>query len=492
MDNLDNILQQKNPQQVQEIIDAENARLDAKEQSYQNMQYGKQRILQLNQNYQARTSYFNRIMFFVFIFLFLTVVLIYLKSIFPVFDALFSLALVLVISAGAITFVYLYSVFESRNPSNFDEIVYKPPDISMTSAGQAAANTTKPPIVSQSKMACIGPDCCLGEDVVWDAGNGVCTSTDLSGNVVVMGGNVVLSTGNVVAEEGNTSCYSYSGLENTSLYMNVNDAPVIPKLTTGQLFLDTDKKNVIEVEDSKTFNYSILHVETRIFTSLDGVNFINSADSSQTALIVTRGPEGHMKQQINGQGIMITDSSGSSFFYSSKSPPQLIAGDVFLSDSGVVLTVLNSNEITIQVTTNSPILRTYGSVGGVDFVDIENNMNTAKVVTNGPVGAAGEQILGQAILLNEGVYFYYSRNTNSATDNQNVSSITQTFTYAPPAIPASIGNGIPENFEGIQPIQVNQYTVYPGLKNKAQNKYQSMREDTPYSEYKTSTQLFSF
>ena len=53
--------------QAQDIIDAENARIDAKEQSYQNMQFGKKRVLELNTNFQNRTTAFNWIVMIFFI-----------------------------------------------------------------------------------------------------------------------------------------------------------------------------------------------------------------------------------------------------------------------------------------------------------------------------------------------------------------------------------------------------------------------------------------
>ena len=37
---------------IQDIINAENVRLNEKEQSFNNLQFGKQRILELNKNFQ--------------------------------------------------------------------------------------------------------------------------------------------------------------------------------------------------------------------------------------------------------------------------------------------------------------------------------------------------------------------------------------------------------------------------------------------------------
>ena len=71
--------------QAQDIIDAENARIDSKEQSYQNMQFGKKRVLDLNKNFQDRTTAFNWIVAVFFITLAFIIFLSYLDNLFPGF-----------------------------------------------------------------------------------------------------------------------------------------------------------------------------------------------------------------------------------------------------------------------------------------------------------------------------------------------------------------------------------------------------------------------
>ena len=65
----------------QDIVAAENARIQEKEQSLQNLQFGKKRILDLNKNFQERTTAFN----WIFIVIFSTLAFMILLFYFPGF-----------------------------------------------------------------------------------------------------------------------------------------------------------------------------------------------------------------------------------------------------------------------------------------------------------------------------------------------------------------------------------------------------------------------
>jgi hypothetical protein len=233
--------------------------------------------------------------------------------------------------------------------------------------------------------------------------------------------------------------------------MNPANVPSIPKLTTGQLFLGPRGRNVIQVEDSKTFILTILHVKNIVYTSLDGIHFVNTADGSDTASVVTSGPVGPMGQKVNGQAIVIHRPDGNRFFYSSKHPPLLLKGDIFLSDSQVMIEVLSSNEFTLKTDSTSDVLRKYSSVNGHRFKESRqrnpndtDEISKAYVVAHGPISAVGDNMLGQGIKLREDgkdIYFYYSRNISESTDNNNINLLTPTPTAATSTsvdIPASV------------------------------------------------------
>jgi hypothetical protein len=125
--------------QAQDIIDAENARIDAKEQSYQNMQFGKKRVLELNTNFQQRTTAFNWIVVIFFITLAFIIFLLYLDRIVPGIHDYTNIAIYVVLFLGIAYCIYLYAAFIRRDPSDYDKIVYSPDANAVTLSSNAAA-----------------------------------------------------------------------------------------------------------------------------------------------------------------------------------------------------------------------------------------------------------------------------------------------------------------------------------------------------------------
>ena len=129
--------------QAQNIIDAENARIDAKEQSYQNMQFGKKRVLELNANFQNRTTAFNWIVVIFFITLAFIIFLLYLDRIVPGIHDYITIATYVVLFIGIAYCIYLYAAFIRRDPSDYDKIIYSPDADAVTlSPNGAAANAS--------------------------------------------------------------------------------------------------------------------------------------------------------------------------------------------------------------------------------------------------------------------------------------------------------------------------------------------------------------
>ena len=65
----------------QDIVAAENARIQEKEQSLQNLQFGKKRVLDLNKNFQERKTAFNWIFIVIFSTLAFMILLFYLNTV---------------------------------------------------------------------------------------------------------------------------------------------------------------------------------------------------------------------------------------------------------------------------------------------------------------------------------------------------------------------------------------------------------------------------
>ena len=237
-----------------------------------------------------------------------------------------------------------------------------------------------------------------------------------------------------------------------------------------------------------------------------------------------------MGQQINNQGILVTDPAKGTktYYYRSKYPPRLLKGDVFLSDSGVMIEVIHHNEFHLKITKSSDKYDVFQSNDGVFFRDVKNNemtQNNAMVITHGPVGEDLTEIYGQAIQLQDNInyknyIFYFSENKNDELLNINsaidifttpisTTPFITTTTTATPSITTTTATPIEnetqtendtsvENFENysnnnldeIPYIIINQYKVYPSLKPKDKS-YQSAQKELPFIDYKNYNHLIS-
>ena len=523
-----------NPQILSNMIDAENARIEAKEQSYQNMEFGKQRVFQLNQNLQERTTFFNWILFVFFFSIILSSTCFYLNTLYPDYELIFSILGGLILVGGLGYDFYLYLVFMNRNPTNFDEIVYSPPT--------NATNMT----TDVEQVGNIAEHCTAQPGMIWDIGNSTCVTTDSYYENYKYGNVIGIGSGNIQINTSNSSS-TYISNSNSSLDSNeqvgTNDTTPAPTTTTPaptttpnpidvtklkaeQIFLDEKKRNIIYVENSKHITLSYLHYKTINFVSNDSINFTTKDTdpkySGLIATIVIDGPDGIMGQQINNQGIMVSDpvKDTKTYYYRSKYPPKLLKGDVFLSDSGVIIEVIHNNEFHLKITKSSNKYDVFQSNDGVFFRDVKNNemtQNNAMVITHGPVGEDMNEVYGQAIQLQDNInyknyIFYFSENKNDESAYNSMIDITTdtlfaTYTPTTTLTPTPTTTLEPtetetetevENFETysdnnldkIPYIIINQYKVYPSLKTKEKN-YQSAQKELPFIDYKNYNHLIS-
>ena len=249
-------------------------------------------------------------------------------------------------------------------------------------------------------------------------------------------------------------------------------------MISGQIYLDSSGINLFRVEDSKTIIYTVLHKKDVKFHSLDGVLFVSidislngsiELNDTKTATVVTTGPSTPSGQKIKGQGILLTTKKGEkNYFYLSPNgkPPLLKANDIFLSDSGVILTVTSANDFNLKTSASGKPFAFYFSSDGFNFEEKSDKLKTAKIVTHGPDGSSGEQVLGQAVKLINNTYFYYSRNADK--------SVSEGFSV-----------------KGT-PIYINQYKTYPTARTPTQNYgFKPNQPELPFLSYNSSNQLFS-
>lgn len=136
----------------EDIVNAENARINEKYQSLQNLQFGKQRILQLNKNFQERTTAFNLIIITFFITLAIIILLLFLGRMFYGMEDIINTIIFIVLFSGVGYCIYLSVSFIKRDPADFEKIMYSPnnnvttqsPDLMIASAStQYSINATK-------------------------------------------------------------------------------------------------------------------------------------------------------------------------------------------------------------------------------------------------------------------------------------------------------------------------------------------------------------
>ena len=524
------------PQELDDMIQAENSRLDAKEQSYQNMQFGKQRVLQLNQNFQERTSFFNWILFVLFLTFIFTVICLYLGNTFPDYGFIFSGMMFLIIISGVGYAIYLYLSFLKRNPMNFDEIQYQksPSEIKADNESKRTSKTGDDLLDNSYKNTtyCTGPECCDMKNMTWDAGNNICLD---NGPNFIYGMTTPGSiSGNVVTTPLSSSTSTDTTPSTTTIPPTTTPIPTTtakpkyrprPDLKRRDVYLDKTERNlVINVVHKNKFTLSILHVATATYKSNDTVNFyldsgnvtdlsgsisfekdennipieipfrfsdfrckvvINIPESESETLKVYDNPIKKIDYQT--PGIQIIDISNSNiryYCYQSylNAPPKLIDGDEFITTVGANLKV--SDPLNFIVDTNGQTEGGFNlqftSMDGITFNStFYNILFTAKVISyhNSP----NYKINGQAIEITPiidkieqtPIVFTYNGNSKGSENFTNMNPVESSLPF----------------------IQINQYKIYPTLKNKSSQEnstYQPKPSDTPFLEYKNFTNnLFS-
>lgn len=127
----------------EDIVDAENARINEKYQSLQNLQFGKQRILELNKNFQERTTAFNLIIITFFITLAIIILLLFLGKMFYGMEDIINTIIFIVLFSGVGYCIYLSVSFIKRDPADFEKIMYSPNNnVTTLSPNEAAASAS--------------------------------------------------------------------------------------------------------------------------------------------------------------------------------------------------------------------------------------------------------------------------------------------------------------------------------------------------------------
>ena len=455
--NLNTVLSSQN--QTQSIIDDENTMIDAKEETYQNIEFGKERVLQLNQNFQERTTAFNWIVSIFFITLAFVVFLLFLKKIIPGTDGFVNPVIGCVLLIGIAYCIYLYFAFLRRDPTDYNQVIHSHPIVhettstkkvnvtpvsttlpkktttavsSTTTSKPVNSTTTSKPVSSTTTSPPVSSTTTTQPVSSTTTSQPVSTTTPVPPAVINNLKNVLFNpdkTDKTVVKDI-APCSSGTSLGTNSYTGNAG----IPKLITNEIYLGPYGRLTILVVSSTKFTFYNLNISKDIFTSYDGVHFKDMSNPNLTATVITDGPTGPMNQNINGKGIMLSVGGIENYyFYSSKFPALLLTNDIFIGPNATTqIKVLNQNQFILvnpggTNSTNSTdiVIRTYHSTNGTNFFDIGNPENLGTVVVDGPSSSPPSPmyIYGQAIRLTnsttgEDTYFYYNGNTSPPVQNE--------------------------------------------------------------------------
>jgi len=164
--------------QMDNVVSTELERLNKKKEKVDLAIEGQKRMVNLNDSYRKKYSYYVKVTILIIVFLVIIVILNLLSSYFPfipsyVFDIFyFFLAVTLIFT---IYFIYLDIIW--RDNMNFDELTFNPPNITdpnLVAQQQRQASKLGNLLDTINIVGCVGDKCCDPETSVWDSEKLVC------------------------------------------------------------------------------------------------------------------------------------------------------------------------------------------------------------------------------------------------------------------------------------------------------------------------------
>jgi len=168
---------------VNNILETESDRLDAKKANIDTAMQGQKRMIALNNNYQKRYAAYTKIMIAITVGLVIYIFMDRLMALMPFIPELVFYIIIIVILGGIIFYCYLVWIdVKRRELTNFDEIALPAPDLSGTpTASSSTTPSTTPsgaggPGSKTDYDGCVGQDCCgydaEGDPIPWSPTTG--------------------------------------------------------------------------------------------------------------------------------------------------------------------------------------------------------------------------------------------------------------------------------------------------------------------------------
>ena len=372
---------------IQDIINAESIRLNEKEQSFNNLQFGKQRVLELNKNFQERTTAFNWIFTVFFSTLAFMILLFYLNTVIYGIDIFVNVAAFAVGVLGLGYSIFLYISFRQRDPSDFDKIMYQPPGT--ISADQAASNASAN---YSSDDVLFRPDSDGSTD-----GTGNTTTT---GNVMIGGdgtgsgmyGNVMIG-GNVRGDG------TYGNVRGDGTYGNVRGDGIGSNMPMNGPYGDLSSNVYNNYYNNTNYDYDYQYNNT--------YNTYGSGSGDGSGIFNKTPIPTDPDKQLGTVTTTSTPSASVNF-----NIPKLITNEIYLGDTGRD-TILVLDQKTFVLFNLHKAKYLFKSLDNVFFTNPTNSKFTATVVTEGPDSKFGVKIFGKGIMItinSTDTYYFYPSN----------------------------------------------------------------------------------
>lgn len=167
-----------NQNDVKEIVDTELNRLEQKKANVDTALEGQKRMVELNDSYREKYSYYTRVLVIVVVFLLLYIIISVISSYLPdvpesLFDVIYFILGVLLV----FIIFFLYLDYSNRDNMDFKKLNYGPPNIpaSATQIKEQQRNASKigDLLGTINVTGCIADQCC-SDGTKWDSGNSVC------------------------------------------------------------------------------------------------------------------------------------------------------------------------------------------------------------------------------------------------------------------------------------------------------------------------------
>ena len=188
-------------QQMMNIVNTENDRLNKKMGDINTAMVGKQRALELNESYRLRYQQYMKMITVVVIALLLVILFSYLNGRFPVIPSwVWEVLSIITVSSGIVIIFYMFRDLVSRSNVNYNELAIPAPGSGINGNNISGKDVNSQNLLSGINLnMCIGSSCC-NDGTHWDDGNAVCI-----GNTITVSGFTTISqskTGGNISNQG--------------------------------------------------------------------------------------------------------------------------------------------------------------------------------------------------------------------------------------------------------------------------------------------------